>query len=251
VAELEAVALLDPQDNSNPVAPCEVCHSWIAGLRSQPCSVSIISVMDSSCAQFSVSVRGRPLAKPRQLPPPPRLPNPASRAELESQLLLAPETLGWPWEAAETVYIDGAWGDHLSDRKSLKTAYGDQRRGVFLVAGIYSDETILQNGGVLPEVEYRQRLEALLEDPNVAAVLPEAPRTVGAEMLSALGVTSVVVDTRTREGRDRLEKGCYEVAREQNLLRILPDTCEEDNEEEEDIEAHRLQSPVASPFHLE
>jgi len=53
VAEILAVAALDPDDKLNPLWPCEVCQSWLAKLRKEA-DISVLAFTSTACDAFHV-----------------------------------------------------------------------------------------------------------------------------------------------------------------------------------------------------
>mmetsp|Transcript_45757 Transcript_45757/g.119021 ORF Transcript_45757/g.119021 Transcript_45757/m.119021 type:complete len:447 (-) Transcript_45757:15-1355(-) len=220
-SEIVSVAVLDPSDKINPLWPCEVCQSWLAKLRDQNAAIAVVAVRDSGCVDFVVRVNG-------ELQPRPRAPVQPPAAELVQRVRLAEGVRQQPWEAKEVVYVDGSWDGAFEERSSLlQTARGEWSKDVYVMAGIFSDDT-LRNRGALPaapKMEYTRRIARLLEDRHVSAVLVDAPWDVKEEMLSSFGIRRVVVESATTERRRRLEQGAYEVAEKRSVLVRLPDAA--------------------------
>lgn len=180
--ELEAVAVLDPNDKINPLWPCEVCESWLAKLRAESSAISIIAVASSACESFVVRVNGK-------LQPPPR-PTLAPPKDLADRVVLAQDTREVPWEAQQLVYVNASWDClQAQQRHLLRFA---RSRGTHLLVGIQTDE-VLQQGWERPMLQdFDTRLSELLDNRQVSSVLRDAPWRLTKQMIDDLGICRVV-----------------------------------------------------------
>lgn len=210
--QIEAVAVLDPEDKINPLWPCEVCQSWLVKLRDENSAIEVVAVESSSCKSFAVRVNGKIRPPPRALPASPP-------AGLMDGIELADGVEEWPWQSHELVYIDGAW-PRLSapERHLLRAAHA---RGTHVLVGIHSDETLAREWGCPLPDDFATRLSRLLDDRHVSSVLVDAPWCLTEEMVTGLGIQRVVAaaeDGAVRCFKTKAAKGAYEVAIQREIF---------------------------------
>jgi len=216
-SDIVVVATVDPQDKLNPLWPCEVCQSWLGKLRAQSPDISVVAVASPACDRFAVRINGE-----TEPPPLPLLHSPAGTCSWRQRVALADGTDDPPWDAKETVYVDGAWAFmHSAHQHILKVA---RMRGTHLLVGVHSDEVIEKECG-RPTMEcYNTRLERVAQNRYVCSVLHSAPWALTKEMLSSLGVKRVITGSvdKSRDGGSENEGlDPYAAARELNILEVV------------------------------
>mmetsp|Transcript_19143 Transcript_19143/g.53857 ORF Transcript_19143/g.53857 Transcript_19143/m.53857 type:complete len:365 (-) Transcript_19143:99-1193(-) len=212
-AEIEAVAVLDPQNRINPLWPCEVCQSWLAKLKDQSAAICVLAVKEAACDAFVVRVNGVLQPRPRQ---PVQAPPPA----IADRVQLAEDMEEQPWEAKTLVYVDGAW-DGVGNEEQFALLKAARAKGTHLLAGIYSDETAKAQLGSVTE-PFKTRLTRLLEDRHVSSVLTDAPWELSVELIQSLGIQRVVTESKSAERRKKWCTGAYEAARKIIAVEQVP-----------------------------
>lgn len=217
-SDILVVATADPEDKINPLWPCEVCQSWFAKLRAVNPNISVLAIETAACERFVVRVNG-------ETQPPPMAPLPPSIATCRwrDRVVLAEGICEMPWDAQETVYIDGAWAFmHSAHQHILRVA---RMRGSHLLVGIHSDEVLEKECRRPPLESFGERLERVLHNRYVSSVLKDAPWMLTQEMLFSLGIKRVItgsVDKLRDVGRQDRGPDPYGVARDRNILEVVP-----------------------------
>mmetsp|Transcript_65838 Transcript_65838/g.152996 ORF Transcript_65838/g.152996 Transcript_65838/m.152996 type:complete len:319 (+) Transcript_65838:44-1000(+) len=167
--EIEALAVMDPDDKINPLWPCDVCQSWLSKLRTESPSIHVVAVGSPACSHFQVSVNGQLLSRPRSPRAPPQ--------ELAQRVRLAPGVREWPWQAQHLVCARLAWdGSGKEERELLRAA---RAQGTHVIVGLRLDEAPRS------QEAFDTRIEELLDNRRVSSVLLGARLE---EELDALGV---------------------------------------------------------------
>lgn len=253
-SRLLAIAVVDPSERINPLWPCEVCQSWLAKLRDQNPEISVAAVKTISCEQFLIRMNGK------LLPPPalPCLPDAvATPFPWQEFVQLADGVEELPWEAQDTVYVDGAWNFmHASQQNILKVA---RMRGSYVLVGVHSDTTVKEeSAGEAPE-SFETRVGRILQNRNVSSILTDAPWVVTKDLIASLGIRRVItgsvskavdlgIKQEARVGAEPKEVvDPYAAARELGILEVVPSF---DDTTEQSIQAsfrHARQQEPAPP----
>lgn len=183
---IAVVGSVDPTDRSNPLWPSLVGQSWLSKLSTQNPEIHVMAVSSVACEKFAVCVNGEPLPPPLSLPPA-IVPSSSRWPEL---VTLAQDVTEHPWEAQETVYVDGAWTFmHAGHQAILRLA---RTRGTHLLVGVHSDE-LLERMSEIPIIEdFDARIGRVLQIRHVSSVLKDAPWMPTIEMIQSLGIKCVV-----------------------------------------------------------
>eukprot|EP00403_Amphidinium_massartii_P025351 CAMPEP_0178403634 /NCGR_PEP_ID=MMETSP0689_2-20121128/17471_1 /TAXON_ID=160604 /ORGANISM="Amphidinium massartii, Strain CS-259" /LENGTH=551 /DNA_ID=CAMNT_0020024597 /DNA_START=128 /DNA_END=1783 /DNA_ORIENTATION=- len=223
---LRFIAVFDPAGDLNPLAPCQVCQSWI--LQWQSCFrgqyVNIVTFKAGTEVDGSkpVEVQVRHLVKTgdwRYLGLKDLVPCAFPVTE-EHEVICSP-CGEWPPEGenASVVYVDGAFMTmHPGQQHILSEA---KKLGSHLLVGIHSDDTLQQlECHVLTSYEHRE--QQVLSNRHVSAVLRHASWNVSLEMLEKHGVDRVVTGTFSKQedlGLQDPEKiDPYSIPRERGIL---------------------------------
>lgn len=215
-AQIAAIAVVDPEDELNPLWPCEVCKSWLSKLRSQNQDISVIALAHSLSNNFLVQVNGE-LRSPSYLPPP------LDTTFLwQEMVVIADGSHEQPWEAQELVYVDGAWNFlHAAQQYVLKVA---RSRGTHLLVGVHSDET-LHNECRTPILEnFKTRLGRILSNRQTCSALKDAPWCITHDLISSLGIKRVVTGSVGKNidvGGNQSSVDPYEAPRELGILEVV------------------------------
>lgn len=213
--EIEAIAVLDPNDHINPLWPCEVCQSWLAKLREQSSAIGIIAVTSPTCESFIVRVNGQLLPAPRQALWP--------QHDLVGQIELAEGTKEWPWEARELIYVHGAWTPFTAkERHFLRNA---RTRGTHLLVGIHSDATHKEHGDEIATEDFESCCSRLIDNRHVSSILKGAPLCITETLIRSLGIHRVMMMS-TDEDHDKLKDDTsalmYRVPQKLGILAFVP-----------------------------
>jgi glycerol-3-phosphate cytidylyltransferase-like family protein/cytidine deaminase len=219
-ATIAAIAAIDPTDKLNPLWPCEVCQSWLSKLKAQNPEIPVLAMQSTACENFAVRVNG-------ELRPPPARSAPLSPEDLDNvtwqDLVELPSgAMEMPWEAKETVYVDGAWTFlHAAQQGVLRAA---RAKGTHLLVGVHSDGVLRRefDGPVLENFE--TRLGRVLNNRNVSSVLRGAPWCLTRDLIASLGIKRVITGSvdKTQDVGCLVNKDPYSVARELGILEVVP-----------------------------
>lgn len=216
-SELVAIAVLDPSDKLNPLWPCEVCQSWLTKLRSQSPEISVLAATSSACESFALRVNGEP-----RLPPVVQIPPQVETSVFWPEyVILAEDTMEWPWTAKDLVYVDGAWTFlHSSQQNILKVA---RAKGTHLLVGVHSDETLRRefDGPILEN--FATRIGRILQHRCVSSVLKDAPWCVTEDLIKSLGIRRVITGSVCKtQDVGTGDADPYKAARELGVLEVVP-----------------------------
>lgn len=219
-SEIQAIATADPSEQIVPLWPCEVCQSWLAKLRPQSPTISVLAVVSNACDRFAVKVNGE-----LQRPPLLSVSSPLRGKDItwQDRVILADGAVEWPWETHDLVYVDGAWTFfHAAQQNILRQA---RSRGSHLLVGVHSDE-VLQSQFNSPALEnYAVRVGRILQSRHVCSVLADAPWAPTMEMVASLGIKHVVMGSLGKVQDIGLEcsgnDNPYRVAHELGILEVI------------------------------
>lgn len=256
-SRLLAIAVVDPSERINPLWPCEVCQSWLAKLRAQNPEISVAAVKTKACDEFLLRVNGQLLPPPCSFCLPDAVATPYPWQEF---VQLADGTTELPWEAKDTVYVDGAWTFlHCAQQHILKVA---RSQGTHVLVGVHSDATVRQEtAGTLPE-SFETRIGRILQNRNVSSVVTEAPWCVTQDLITSLGIRLVLTGSVSKaadlglkrqvsngsEGEPPAEAvDPYAVPRELGILEVVPSLDDTTEHSHHASFRHAIESEPAPP----